>query len=317
MVRSSRFVIALAVTAALTSACGGGDSKVSEGAPSAFAGGSSGETGTVVAPGSSGAGATPAKPDGAQPASGGDGKCLDLASPVVRNAVAGLPAFRGIGYAATRGTDAKAGACPSLMWAHADLQGGTGSSPEWILFFDRQGYLGTATSRYTSFTSVTGSTDDTVAVTYRWLNPGDVTAGPSGGPVVVTYRLSGRTATPDRYVPHEVFDGGASTTTATTTTATTTSAAPVSHCSEATPALLKGVAEMNWGAQIAKPYTVDNVVCADGWASARIPLRPEYQQNTKLLFHYTGGGWSGVAFGSGFTCVDKGVPVATAAKLGC
>ncbi|NKY19396.1 LppP/LprE family lipoprotein [Tsukamurella spumae] len=327
MIRSAG-IAAVVVAATVLTACGGGQPAKSGEAPSPVTdSASAGQGGTVVAPGTGGAGADPAGRgsggDGAgggsaAPVTAGGGACVDLSSPAVAKAVAGLPRFRGIGYRATRGTDAKLGSCPSLLWVHADLEGGTGSSPEWDLFFDRKGYLGTATDRYTSFTGFFGSTDTSVALQYRWLNPGDATAGPSGGPVIVTYTLSGRTVTPDKAVPPQVFDGGATTTTTSTSAApTTVPPAPVSHCSEATPETLRTNAEMNWGAEIAKPFTVDAIVCVDEWATARIPAREAYAQNTRLLFRYTGGGWSGVAFGSGFSCTDKGVPAATAARLGC
>ena len=315
MNRTSKTAIAL--VAALARTGGGGDGSTTAGeAPSTFAGpATSAQAGT----GETGVGATTAPGAGGgeeDPVTAGHGTCLDLSSSTVRDAVAKLPPFRGDGYVATRGTDAKPGACPALMWVRADLNKGTGSSPVWFLFFDRLGYLGTATSRYTSFTSVFGSTHDSVALAYRWLNPGDATAGASGGPVVVTYTLSGRTVTPDKDVPPQVFDGGAAPTTVPTPTAAT-SPAPVSHCSEATPDTLRTTAEMNWGAQIVTPFTVDAIACADDWATARIPARDAYPQNAKLLFRYTGGGWSGVAFGSGFSCAEKGVPAATAARIGC
>ncbi|CAM3134398.1 LppP/LprE family lipoprotein [Tsukamurella hominis] len=312
MTRTSKAAIALVAALALTGGCGDG-STTAGGAPSTFAGPS---TSAFAGTGQGkGAPTLPVTPGSAtRPVTAGNGKCLDLGSATVRDAVAKLPSFRGNGFTATRGTDAREGSCPALMWARADLTGGTGSSPVWILFFDRQGYLGTATSRYTTFTGVVGSTDDSVAVSYRWLNPGDSTAGVSGGPVIVTYTLSGRAVTPDKDVPPQVFDGGAASTAPPSTTA---APAPVSHCSEATPETLRANAEMNWGAQIAKPFTVDSVVCVDDWATARIPARDAYPQNTKLLFRYTGGGWSGVAFGSGFSCSEKGVPAATAARLGC
>ncbi|WP_081585984.1 LppP/LprE family lipoprotein [Tsukamurella sp. 1534] len=307
MARSSG-ILALVSVALLVGACGNGGT--TDGAPSTF---SSPETTARPGTGASGTGtaASGATAD-ERPASAGSGKCLDLASPVVTDAVAKLPSFRGVGYTALRGTDAREGACPELMWAQAYLRGGTGSSPEWVLFFDRRGYLGTATDRYVSFTSVTGNAGDTVSVQYRWLRPGDTTAGVSGGPVTVNYSLIGRTVTPDRDVPPEVFDGGASPTATTTTTAR-----PASHCPEATPETLRSNAESNWGDRIAKPFTVDDVRCADEWATARIPARDAYPQNARLLFRYTGGGWSGVAFGSGFSCTEKGVPAATAEKLGC
>ncbi|MCS3778575.1 LppP/LprE family lipoprotein [Tsukamurella ocularis] len=312
MTRRSKAAIALVAALALTGGCGDGSTTAGD-APSTFA-----APATSVHAGTGGisAGATTPAAAGSdsRPVTQGSGKCLDLSSSTVRDAVAKLPSFRGGGFTATRGTDAREGSCPALMWARADLTGGTGSSPVWMLFFDRQGYLGTATSRYTTFTGVFGSTDDSVAISYRWLNPGDSTAGVSGGPVIVTYTLTGRTVTPDKDVPPQVFDGGTAATTAPLSTATP---APVSHCAEATPENLRTNAEMNWGTQIVKPFTVDSVTCVDDWASARIPARDAYPQSAKLLFRYTGGGWSGVAFGSGFSCAEKGVPTTTAARLGC
>lgn len=314
MTSTSKAAIALVAALALTGGCGDG-STTAGGPSSTFAAPATSAPAGAVDPGASAT--TPRVADaGDGTATAGHGRCLDLASPVVRSAVAKLPSFQGGGYTARRGTDAKQGECPALLWAHAELDGGTASSPEWILFFDRHGYLGTATSRYTTFTSVFGSTDDSVAVSYRWLNPGDSTAGVSGGPVIVTYTLSGRTVTPDKDVPPQVFGDGV-TSAAPTSSAPPAAPAPVSHCSEATPETLRTNAEMNWGAQIARPFTVDSIVCADDWATARIPARDAYPQNTKLLFRYTGGGWSGVAFGSGFTCAEKGVPAATAVRLGC
>lgn len=221
MNRSVGIGVTVVAAALVLSGCGGGQPTKSGEAPApvtdpgvsgtAHPSGGAGTDGAH--PAGDGSGGDGAGAGSAAPVTAGGGACVDLASPAVTKAVAGLPAFRGIGYRATRGTDAKLGSCPSLLWVHADLQGGTGSSPEWDLFFDRQGYLGTATDRYTSFTGFFGSTDDSVALQYRWLNPGDTTARPTGGPVVVTYTLSGRAVTPDRAVPREVFDGGSATTT--------------------------------------------------------------------------------------------------------
>ncbi|TWS19075.1 LppP/LprE family lipoprotein [Tsukamurella asaccharolytica] len=240
MTRTTKAAVALVAALALTSGCGDGSTPAGEASSTYATPATSAQAGTGQVTGAPATNAAPAPgatdAGEARPVTEGNGKCLDLASPTVRDAVAKLPPFRGDGYVATRGTDAKAGACPDLMWVRADLNMGTGSSPVWFLFFDRLGYLGTATSRYTAFTSVFGSTQDSVALEYRWLNPGDATAGPSGGPVIVTYRLSGRTVTADKEVPPQVFDGGAAPTTEPTRTAAPTSATPTAPAAAPTSA---------------------------------------------------------------------------------
>ena len=76
--------------------------------------------------------------------------------------------------------------CPPLMWAAFDTSGGTGSSPVAVLLFRPGKYLGSAW-KPTGFVSVTGSTPISVTITYKWLNPGDANANPTGGPVSSTY----------------------------------------------------------------------------------------------------------------------------------
>ncbi|MFF0630891.1 LppP/LprE family lipoprotein [Nocardia sp. NPDC004151] len=141
------------------------------------------------------------------PATAGGGKCVDLKSPVVTAALGKLGAnVGGEGFSAQSGTEAKVGSCPALMWVLADTPHGTASSPWHVMLFNQAGYLGTATKKSTSYTSVVGSSDRSVQVQYRWLAGSDPSCCPSGGPVVVTLMLGadGHTVTPDRDFPTEV-----------------------------------------------------------------------------------------------------------------
>lgn len=80
-------------------------------------------------------------------------------------------------------------ACGSLGWVAADLANASGSAPNHILFFDQDRYLGPATEQPYPYSYVVSETADTVTVQYRWLNPGDALAVPTGGPVDVRYQL--------------------------------------------------------------------------------------------------------------------------------
>ncbi|MFF1555576.1 LppP/LprE family lipoprotein [Rhodococcus erythropolis] len=103
------------------------------------------------------------------------------------DAVRSLEPFSGQSWRAT-----SAGApCSTLVWVTADVEGATGSSPTHVLFFAGGEYLGTATANPTAFTQVVGGNDFTVKVQYKWLRPGDATANPTGGPVVVRYMWDG------------------------------------------------------------------------------------------------------------------------------
>lgn len=311
--RKSAAVIALAI--ALSGGCGSGATPTTAGSATSPA--AHGRVPQDPSPGlvdGTGATSQSAGP-GDRPVTAGGQRCLDPQSAVVRDAVAGLPPYQSgtesIQFRPTTGTSATLGACPSLMWVRADAAGGTASSPEWILFFDKQGYLGTAARKPTAYTDVDDSADATVAVVYRWLNPRDASAHPTGGPVTVRYKLIGRSVQADREVPPEAV--GAHTIASTgpiTPTASTT------HCSTATPAVLQAVANKNWGNPHHPPLAVESIRCADDWAFARIPANDDYHQNSIALFRYDNG-WKGVTFGSGFTCTDHGVPPSTAAAIGC
>ena len=78
----------------------------------------------------------------------------------------------------------------ALNWVRVDPEGATGSSPTHILLFDHAKYGGTATEKPTAFTSVVGSeAPGQITVSFRWLNPGDPTANPTGR-TDVRYELS-------------------------------------------------------------------------------------------------------------------------------
>ncbi|WOC11153.1 LppP/LprE family lipoprotein [Gordonia sp. MP11Mi] len=135
------------------------------------------------------------------PATAGNGKCVDPASPIVTQAVSAIDSYYGRDFVVAKATPATLGSCPDLLWVEAGLARGTGSSPERILFFDANGFIRYDTQINTAFTSVVGSTRNTVTVRYRWLNGQDVTANPTGGPVDVVYTLSGQNVIADRTVP--------------------------------------------------------------------------------------------------------------------
>jgi hypothetical protein len=145
------------------------------------------------------------------PVTSGKGRCVDPDSSAVAEAVNSLgPAPGGVSYVVDSATDAPAGSCPALLWVLVATPRGTASSPWHVLFFSRDGYLGTATAKATSYTKVVGSTERVVQVQYRWLAGSDANCCPSGGPVVITFTLGGdgRTVTPNPAIPDEVGNPG-------------------------------------------------------------------------------------------------------------
>ncbi|MGX1811675.1 LppP/LprE family lipoprotein [Nocardia sp. NPDC055321] len=203
-------IVAAVAALALTTACQ--DDVTSQPQPSA--------PGSTVAtqpggsaPGGSGSGGGGSEPGTTSPAgnkapaTAGHGLCLDVNSGVVNAALQKLgPGVGGENYTVESGTDAALGECPDLLWALAGTPRGTASSPWHVLLFNHDGYLGTATKKATSYTSVVGSGDRTVQVQYRWLTGDDANCCPSGGPTVITLTLGsdGRTITPDQDFPAEV-----------------------------------------------------------------------------------------------------------------
>ena len=99
--------------------------------------------------------------------------------------------------------------------------------------------------------------------------------------------------------------------------ATTSTSATASHCASATPEILHPAAQLRYGHVIVQPFTLDTIRCSGDWARARIPATSSYPQDSMMLFHHIGDGWSAVQFGSGFNCTPEGVPASTAAELGC
>ena len=113
---------------------------------------------------------------------------IDINSREVQDALASLPeAFPGAGWVAERASDE----CNTLAWVQATVAGATGSSPNHVLFFVDGQFVGTATAEPYAFTYVESETDDTVTVRYRWLNEGDPTANPTGGPAHIRYQWDG------------------------------------------------------------------------------------------------------------------------------
>ncbi|MEV6095221.1 LppP/LprE family lipoprotein [Nocardia sp. NPDC051981] len=165
--------------------------------------------GTVQPSGGQQAPGTTQAPGGGVPATAGNGKCVDLKSPVVTAALGKLgPSVGGSKFFAYQGTDAAIGSCPALMWVLADTEGGTASSPWHVMLFNQAGFLGTATKKWTAYTSIASSSDRSVQVEYRWLAGTDASCCPTGGPVIVTLTLGadGHTVTPDRDFPTEVIN---------------------------------------------------------------------------------------------------------------
>ncbi|WP_167473325.1 LppP/LprE family lipoprotein [Nocardia arthritidis] len=141
------------------------------------------------------------------PATSGKGRCVDVNSAVVGRAVKSLgPSVGGDSYYVDSALDAPIGSCPQLLWVLVGTPHGTASSPWHVLFFNHDGYLGTATAKATSYTKVVGSTERSVQVQYRWLQGNDANCCPSGGPAVISFNLGadGRTVTPDPAIPDQV-----------------------------------------------------------------------------------------------------------------
>ena len=131
-----------------------------------------------------------AAPAGAhQAGTSGGGACLSAASSEVQRGLRqiGPPLGRkDLHWVLSSKSRDRTPWCPPLMWAQFETSGGTGSSPVAVLLFRPGKYLGSAW-KPTGFVSVTGSTPISVTVTYRWTNPGDANAFPTGGPVSSTY----------------------------------------------------------------------------------------------------------------------------------
>ncbi len=278
-------------------ASGGGDAQ-----PGPVNGGGQ-QSGTTPAPGPGGV--NPAgQPPGNPVTSAGD-RCVDADSAAVRDAIASLgEPYPGESYVVQRTTDAAVGSCPALLWALAATPRGTASSPFHVLFFDHDGYLGTATQRATAYTSVIGSADRDVQVRYKWLRAGEANCCPSGEAVITfTLGADGRTVTPNPAIPGEVSNPSAPS----------SGTCPVDKAT-----LRQALSGSAFEDRLEPPVELaDEIPCYGGWAFAT--SGGGERQRTQILFQHSGGAWQAVDIGSALrardTCLDRGMPAAMADQL--
>ncbi|WP_280265489.1 LppP/LprE family lipoprotein [Nocardia wallacei] len=120
---------------------------------------------------------------------------VDLASPVVRDAIARLPVepVTATPWSADPATLAgNFDPCVTLSTAIVTIQGATGSSPQHALLFHRGEYVGTATEKAYGFTTLaaSASTDDTVVLDYK--TPGSCNACDDGAHTQVGFHWDGQ-----------------------------------------------------------------------------------------------------------------------------
>jgi hypothetical protein len=139
-------------------------------------------------------------PAGSPPACG-----VDPAAAAITDAIGGVPpAFDGFpGW--TYGGVSNFDPCAPLSYARLDTEGGTGSSPAQVMLFHEGEYAGTATECALPFTTVTGTSTDSVTVEYRWPLPGEPNAAPSGVATVI-YRWAGDAVQMDGELPQDLLD---------------------------------------------------------------------------------------------------------------
>lgn len=95
----------------------------------------------------------------------------------------------------------------TLNWVRLDTDRGTGSSPVQILLFDHQKFAGTPTPKGDAFTSVVGSNGPgQITVRFKWLNPGDANANPTGSADVRFQTMPQDTPQPLDPIPPQVAD---------------------------------------------------------------------------------------------------------------
>ncbi|MBS4100971.1 LppP/LprE family lipoprotein [Tsukamurella paurometabola] len=93
----------------------------------------------------------------------------------------------------------------TLNWVRLDTAGGTGSSPVQILLFDQMKYAGTTTPKAHAYTSVVGTSEPgQITVRFKWLNPGDANANPTGQADVRYQALPQDTPQPLDPIPPQV-----------------------------------------------------------------------------------------------------------------
>lgn len=115
-----------------------------------------------------------------------DAPCVvDLGAAAITDAVAQLPpAFADAPDVAWDPTpdDGTYDPCATLSAATVTVDGATGGSPEAVLLFHNGAFVGTATPEPYGLTTLntSASTADTVAVDYRYVQPGESNADASG-----------------------------------------------------------------------------------------------------------------------------------------
>lgn len=236
----------------------------------------------------------------AGPVTGGKGRCVDTDSPAVRSAITALrQSSNGAEYWLDGASDAPLGECPGLLWVRVTA-GGSASSPSHLLFFDHDGYLGTATAEPTSYTSVIGNTGATVRVQYRWLVADEPFCCPEGGPAVVTFTLAGGSVTPAPAIPDAV----------------TNPVRPGDACPVDADTLEAALSGTDIAARLSTPLALEDVACAGYWATVRNGDLDATRQAATILFRHQGD-WQPIDIGSAVRCTEHGVPAEVAAQLAC
>ena len=94
--------------------------------------------------------------------------------------------------------------------------------------------------------------------------------------------------------------------------ASTATTDPAAECSPETAAVLERAANRPYG-------NVYKVLCSGDWAKALVDTSSVNDSNAPgiFLFHRDGGDWRIVQYGSGFNCINEGVPPPIAAQLEC
>lgn len=187
---------ALAFTAALALAgCanGGDGTTAAEGSGTTVAEGTAGQAtssaGTVtvtstVEPTAEPDHATPADTSPLAPAPT-QTQCDPSSVPVSSNAASIAPPLPGVAWSVYQ----TGNLCGTLGYSELATTGGTGSSPTQLLLFNRGEFLGTGI-KCNALGQVTGSTDDSVSVQYRWPVGDDSNANMSGR-AKVTFQWNG------------------------------------------------------------------------------------------------------------------------------
>lgn len=109
-------------------------------------------------------------------------------SVVIDSAIAQIaPPMAGVSWVPT---ESNFNSCSDFVYVQLETEGGTASSPYQLLLFHDGRFLGTGTSCNLGYQTVTGSDDDQVDVTYRYIVADEPNAAPQGE-ASVTYRWNG------------------------------------------------------------------------------------------------------------------------------